>query len=130
MLNALGELIFEAIQKQIAERQDAASPGGGVAPLQGLPMSRAVPVRAAQVTAPVASAPVAKPPVPMGRIPDAPPADFFPTFESAVPVAPAFTNPLLEALRGGPALIGGIVVAQVLGPPASLRPHSAPTDTL
>jgi hypothetical protein len=130
MLNALGELIFEAIQKQIAERQDAASPGGGVAPLQGLPLSRAVPVRIAPGTAPAPAAPVAKPPVPMGRIPDAPPADFFPVFESVVPVAPAFTNPLLEALRGGPALIGGIVVAQVLGPPASLRPHSAPTDTL
>jgi hypothetical protein len=120
MLNALGELIFEAIQKQVAERQDATPP---------LP-SRTVPARQAQGTAPIAAPPVAKPPVPMGRIPDAPPANFFPAFESAVSAAPAFTNPLLEALRGGPALIGGIVVAQVLGPPASLRPHAAPTDTL
>jgi hypothetical protein len=130
MLNALGELIFESIQKQIAERQNAAPPGGGVAPLQGLPMSRAVPAGAAQVTAPVAAAPVARPSVPMGRMPDAQPANFFPPFESVVAAPPAFTNPLLEAFRGGPALIGGIVVAQVLGPPASLRPHTAPTDTL
>jgi hypothetical protein len=121
MLNALGELIFESIQKQIAERQNAAPPGVGVAPVPAPPMGRPVPVR---------PAPVAAPAVPMGRTPDAPPANFFPTFESAVSAAPAFKNPLLEALRGGPALIGGIVVAQVLGPPASLRPHAAPTDTL
>src|SRR5271167_4362605 len=111
MLNALGELIFESIQKQIAERQNAAPPGAGVAQMPP-PRIAAPPMGHPAVVRP---APVAAPPAPMGRIPDAAPANFFPTFESAVPAAPAFKNPLLEALRGGPALIGGIVVAQVLG---------------
>ncbi len=129
MLNALGGLIFEAIQKQAAEANRAQGAGGQ----PGVPPPNRTIVRPAPqmgTPAPVRPA-VAAPPVAMGRIPDALPYDSLPQLEPLVPLAgPVYNNPLLAALRGGPALIGGIVVAQVLGPPVSLRPHAAPTDTL
>jgi hypothetical protein len=129
VLNALGELIFEAIQKQAAEANRPRGAGGQ----PGAPPANVTVVRPAPQMgkpAPVRPA-VAAPSVAMGRTPDAIPYDSLPQLEPLVSLAaPAYANPLLKALRGGPALIGGIIVAQVLGPPPSLRPHAAPTDTL
>lgn len=133
MLNLLGGLIQEAIQKQIAQAQQQqalGNPPGVPAPQAGPPAGPRPPQMG--TPAPVRPAPVAAPAVPMGRMPDALPYNSLPPLDSlAAPAGlPVPPNPLLDALRGGQALIGGIVVAQVLGPPAALRPHRAPGDTL
>ncbi len=136
MFEAIGELIFDAIQKQIKESQARGGPQPPFAPGNPqAPLRPGVVLRQAGATAAnraVPQAPSVRPPAPnstdVAGYASLDPSDFGQAASLAPPAPPA--SPLLAAFRGGPALLGGIIVAQVLGPPASLKPHSAPGDTL
>jgi hypothetical protein len=111
----IASLLIEAVQKKAREAQQqqlAAQIQAGLIPPpspQPQPRPAPAPARVRPQPAPVLARP---------------PADSMPA------AAPQPVSPLLAALRGGNALIGGLIVGEVLAPPLSLRPRTLPGDTL
>ncbi len=109
----IASILIEAVQKKAREAQQqqlAAQIQAGLVPA---PPPRPAPAPPPQQAVRPQPAPV------LAR----PPAD-------SMPQAAPQVSPLLAALRGGNALIGGLIVGEVLAPPLSLRPRTLPGDTL
>jgi hypothetical protein len=109
----IASFLIEAAQKKAREAQQPAAQ-----------------IQAGLVPAPPRPQPAPVPPPPQAGRPQPAPVLARPPADSMPATAPVPVSPLLQALRGGNALIGGLIVGEVLAPPLSLRPRSLPGDTL